>query len=530
VKWLQTKISMGITKSTIMAIVTLLLLPAAGWAQRSLGVKGSPAGKRDQKRLSATQIFERSAPRVVLLKTHDEKGIMVGQASGVLLSPDGYVATNAHVVVDCSTLAASVSKSRSGDAQFAGLRLMYYDSESDVAILKMDAENLPFFELSAVLAPRVGERVYAIGSPRGLENTISEGIVSGVREIGTLEYLQHSAPISPGSSGGALINERGILIGLNTFLLERSQNLNFAIPVSVVRAALATARVNPIALPFPKSKVVQAASSSAPNCYVAFFEHNYIGAIAIANRIVTEGNPTTKEYGVIGMSYFELGKIAEAETYLRQTLMLGTSDDPFKQTARYYLVRIGAKKMEEAASAENRVSLAEITRSFLNSKERTLLKGDDDKSAREWVQKILLDLKDISGDWVDGQGELYFMLVKNSYRLEDKGNGVFSISLLPRDQGDSYNKVRVLYTLFGRLSRTVTGKFIGTVSLGVLASDGGTATGATQDARLELALSDDSSQLSGTVEYLNVEGSGPLYDVWRNSSRPRTVRLALVRK
>lgn len=86
-----------------------------------------------------------------------------------------------------------------------------------------------------------------------------------------------------------------------------------------------------------------------------------------------------------------------------------------------------------------------------------------------------------------------------------------------------------MFTLFGRLSRTVTGKFVGTVRLGILATDG-TATGATQDARLDLALSDDSSQLSGTVEYLTVEGSGPLYDVWRNSSRPRTVRLALVRK
>jgi len=99
-----------------------------GGAQRSQGVKEvSPAGRPDPKRLSATQIFDRSAPRVVLLKTYDEKGNVIGQASGVLLSPNGYVATNAHVVVDCSALAASVSKSRSGDVQFAGLRLMYYN-------------------------------------------------------------------------------------------------------------------------------------------------------------------------------------------------------------------------------------------------------------------------------------------------------------------------------------------------------------------------------------------------------------------
>jgi len=234
------------------------------------------------------------------------------------------------------------------------------------------------------------------------------------------------------------------------------------------------------------------------------------------------------------MSYFELGKIADAETYLRQTLVLGTTDDSFKQTARYYLVRIGAKRMEDAASAETRASLTEITRSFLNSKEQTLLKGDYDKNAREWVQKILPDLEDIAGEWVDDDGQLYFMLLKNRYRIESAANGVFNISLLPHDQNSSDNRVKILYTLFGKLTQTSSGKVVGNVRLGVLATALGersmSTTSAAQDAHVELVLSEDLSQLSGTVTFFSVEGAGTLYDVWRNLSPPRTVRLALARK
>jgi S1-C subfamily serine protease len=517
-----------IARLTTILSVTLLLVSTTGLAQQRQG------GRQDQKPLSATQVFDRFAPRVVLLKTYDEKGNVIGLASGVLVSADGYVATNGHVVLDCSTVIAYVPKSTSGHIEFTGLRLLQYDSESDVAILKMDARNLLFFELASVAAPRVGEKVYAIGNPRGLENTISEGIVSGVREMGAVRYVQHSAPISPGSSGGALISERGILIGLNTFLLEKSQNLNFAIPVSLVRSALESAKVNGVALTFPKSKVPVAALPSTPNCYAPFSEGNYIGAITIANRIVADGKATTKEYGVIGMAYFELGKIADAETYLRQTLVLGTTDDPFKQTARYYLVRIYEKRMGDTASTDDRASLVELTRAFLNSKEHTLLKSEYDKGVLEMFRKLLLVLEDISGEWVDDEGQLYRLLVKSRYRIESAANGVYNISLLPHDQGNSDNRVKILYTLFGKFTQEGSGKLVGTVRCGILGTAVGersmSATSATQDARVELTLSDDLSRLSGTVTFFNVEGSGTMYDLWRKSSPPRTVPLTLVRR
>src|SRR5271167_1358852 len=107
---------------------------------------------------------------------------------------------NAHVVERCRRVTATHISGQSRRAYEPVLK--YYDEQSDTAVLKIDDENLDFF--SVLARPiRVGERVYAIGNPRGLEQSLSEGIVSGNREIDGMLWTQHSAPISPGSSGGA---------------------------------------------------------------------------------------------------------------------------------------------------------------------------------------------------------------------------------------------------------------------------------------------------------------------------------------
>jgi len=129
--------------------------------------------------------------------------------------------------------------------------LKYCDELNDVAVLKIEGKSLDFFGLP-VHSPEIGERVFAIGNPRGLEQSISEGIVSGNRVMDGTSWIQHSAPISPGSSGGALISARGELVGINSRLLEESQNLNFAVPASTLATALKRARVVTGDLKFPQ--------------------------------------------------------------------------------------------------------------------------------------------------------------------------------------------------------------------------------------------------------------------------------------
>jgi S1-C subfamily serine protease len=158
------------------------------------------------------EIFSRLAGRVLVLNC-DLSADDSTRASGVLISADGFVATNAHVVEGCRSMNATQIGGTSRRSYQAVLK--YYDKKGDTAVLKIDGKGFDSFGLPTRIA-RVGERVYAIGNPRGLEQSISEGIVSGLREEDGTLWIQHSAPVSPGSSGGALISSRGELLGINS--------------------------------------------------------------------------------------------------------------------------------------------------------------------------------------------------------------------------------------------------------------------------------------------------------------------------
>jgi len=141
--------------------------------------------------------------------------------------------------------------------------LKYYDKKSDTAVLKIEGKGFKSFDLPTRIV-RAGERVYAIGNPRGLEQSISEGIVSGLREEDGILWIQHSAPISPGSSGGALISSRGELLGINSWFLRESQGLNFAVPASTLAGAYSGARALQGFLRFPGSPPVSHSQTPPP--------------------------------------------------------------------------------------------------------------------------------------------------------------------------------------------------------------------------------------------------------------------------
>lgn len=214
-------------KANTFLLVTLLIAPSALRSQSRTGV------------MPAEEIFKRFSSRVLFL-TCDESPQQSLLASGVLVSSDGLIATNGHVVAPCqSTITATQISGKVRKSYDATLR--YYDEPTDVAILKIEGQGFDFFNLLAE-QPQIGERVYAIGNPRGYEQSITEGIVSGSRELNGILWIQHSAPISPGSSGGALISSRGILLGINAWITTDSQNLNFAVPATTLSSALQAMR------------------------------------------------------------------------------------------------------------------------------------------------------------------------------------------------------------------------------------------------------------------------------------------------
>ena len=164
-----------------------------------------------------------------------------GLGSGVIMSSDGYVLTNNHVVQEADHIEAVLADGRRANARVIGA-----DPESDLAVLKIDLPDLPVMTPSDSDRIEVGDRVLAIGNPFGVGQTVTSGIVSALGRdqlgINTFEnFIQTDAAINPGNSGGALTDEQGRLLGINTAIYSRSGGslgIGFAIPVNVARQAL----------------------------------------------------------------------------------------------------------------------------------------------------------------------------------------------------------------------------------------------------------------------------------------------------
>ena len=168
--------------------------------------------------------------------------------SGIILSDDGFIVTNAHVVQGARRIQVRISSVRAGrtptfepEVKLLDGKLVGMDREMDVAVIKIERTGLPHLPFGNSDAVRQGELVMAFGTPRGLEGSVSMGIVSSTsRELHPddfLAYIQTDAPINPGNSGGPLIDAQGRVVGINTFILSQSggsEGLGFAIPSNIV--------------------------------------------------------------------------------------------------------------------------------------------------------------------------------------------------------------------------------------------------------------------------------------------------------
>ncbi len=170
-----------------------------------------------------------------------EPQLAQGFGSGVILSSDGYIVTNNHVVEGAQKIAVQLNDNREFEARLVGA-----DPSTDLAVLKIEEENLPCLRYGDSDALRLGEWVLAVGNPFNLTSTVTAGIVSAkARNIGinAAEYsiesfIQTDAAVNPGNSGGALVNQRGELVGINTAIASRTGSFagySFAVPITIVR-------------------------------------------------------------------------------------------------------------------------------------------------------------------------------------------------------------------------------------------------------------------------------------------------------
>lgn len=174
---------------------------------------------------------------VVLINTYDDKGEPLAQGSGVVISEDGLIVTNLHVLSD-STYIGVIFEDMEEGYELATINILNADEEKDLALIKLHLDDTVPIRLGDSDDIIKGEKVIAIGNPYGLENTISDGIISGIRDMEGIEIIQTTTPISPGSSGGALLNMKGELLGITSMTNAEGQSLNFAIPTKYVEALL----------------------------------------------------------------------------------------------------------------------------------------------------------------------------------------------------------------------------------------------------------------------------------------------------
>ena len=208
---------------------------------------------------SIRELTNRVAPAVVEIAVTayaatESDGSQVSQilqqhstGSGVLVDPSGYIMTNAHVVrgaigIKVLTSARDASESRP-TRRTVDARILGIDTESDLALLKIEAKGLPVLKFGDSDSLRQGDLVLALGSPMGLRNSVSMGVVSAaaraISDENPILYIQTDASINPGNSGGALVDTGGSLVGLNTFIVSQSggnEGIGFAIPSNVVRS------------------------------------------------------------------------------------------------------------------------------------------------------------------------------------------------------------------------------------------------------------------------------------------------------
>ena len=190
------------------------------------------------------QIFEGQGKAVIVVSNLASGMVLQKFGTGFLIKPNGVFVTNFHVVKGANAVSIKLSDKR----EFPITGVVAVNPDLDLAILKIEADTLPVVTLGDSDTVKVGDRILAIGSPMGLESTLSDGLVSAIREgdsPGEGKIFQITAPVSPGSSGGVLLNMKGEVIGVTSAQLTEGQNLNFAIPINYAKQLIRDGRIEP---------------------------------------------------------------------------------------------------------------------------------------------------------------------------------------------------------------------------------------------------------------------------------------------
>ena len=217
---LAASLSVGVGVGVGQGLVGVRDLPVA-WAQ-------SAAGLRSAEEQTVIRVAKQARPAVVSVSRDG------GSGSGVIIRADGVILTNAHVVGDAKQVGVRLSDGRKLEGQVLGA-----DPAVDVAVVRVNASNLPVAPMANSDRLEVGQAAIAIGNPLGLDGTLTTGVVSAINRQRSLNdfvnFIQTDAAINPGNSGGPLLDSEGRVMGINTWIMGRTTGLGFAVPINLAR-------------------------------------------------------------------------------------------------------------------------------------------------------------------------------------------------------------------------------------------------------------------------------------------------------
>jgi hypothetical protein len=265
-----TSVLIGLGILVVLCAVILIVIrrqsndeAASDPSKAASGAQGKAAARSERPspvapvKLTTAQIADRATPSVVIVENFNEDGKKAGQGSGYVLTADGVVITNYHVIRGARSLMVRVPSKEPVRVD----SVLGYSIEHDVAAIQVSGP-LPALETEYLEQVKVGDRAVAIGAPLGLESTVSEGIVSALRNAGGTQIIQTTASISPGSSGGPLFDEFGKVIGLTTDQMGDGQNLNFVIAIRHVSELLNQQRPMSLSEVLNETQVVESLPAS----------------------------------------------------------------------------------------------------------------------------------------------------------------------------------------------------------------------------------------------------------------------------
>jgi tetratricopeptide (TPR) repeat protein len=367
--------------------LAFLVVLTASFAVVKVGSASQPIEKTPE------QVVAEARSKVLVIEcTSSTGGRKLG--SGFLVDIIGLVITNAHVVTGCSSILI-----RSYDTRLpANAALLVSDNYIDIAVLHSDALKGMALSLRSSGHLRPGQKVYTIGHPEGLEYTVSDGIVSALRTLKSgRRLIQITAPISPGSSGGPLLDQKGNVVGMTTLYLEEGQNLNFAVTGEDILSAVAGAKVvlrnkPPKTEMAPKPILAKPSSEQLANLARNFRKQKRYGE---ARTLIDQGAKRYPKNRLILLQQAELSwdeqRYEEAEEYVRQLIEIDPLFPPAHQCRSALLSKRGnwTEARQEAEKALELKPDPEYTAAAHSILTKCALKEGNIDDALFHVKKVL---------------------------------------------------------------------------------------------------------------------------------------------